>query len=31
VDDKTCTLQSVNRMEDGELLPDIEEVKVTKQ
>jgi uncharacterized protein (TIGR02246 family) len=31
VDDKTCTLQSVNRTEDGELLPDIEEVKITKQ
>jgi uncharacterized protein (TIGR02246 family) len=30
-DDKTCTLQSVNRMVDGELLPNIEEVKVTKQ
>ncbi|MEI6634231.1 MAG: SgcJ/EcaC family oxidoreductase [Chlamydiota bacterium] len=31
VDDATCTLQSVNRTEDGELLPDIEEVKITKQ
>jgi uncharacterized protein (TIGR02246 family) len=30
-DDKTCTLQSINRMVDGELLPNIEEVKVTKQ
>jgi uncharacterized protein (TIGR02246 family) len=30
-DDKTCTLQSVNRTVDGELLPNIEEVKVTKQ
>jgi uncharacterized protein (TIGR02246 family) len=31
VDDNTCTLQSVNRMVDGELLPNIEEVKITKQ
>ena len=31
VDDKTCTLQSVNRTVDGELLPNIEEVKITKQ
>ena len=31
VDDNTCTLQSVNRTVDGELLPNIEEVKVTKQ
>ncbi len=30
-DDKTCTLQSVNRTVDGELLPNIEEVKITKQ
>ena len=31
VDDNTCTLQSVNRTVDGELLPNIEEVKITKQ
>jgi uncharacterized protein (TIGR02246 family) len=31
VDDKTCTLQSVNRTVDGELLPNIEEVKVGRQ
>jgi len=31
VDDKTCTLQSVNRTVDGELLPNIEEVKITKE
>ncbi len=31
VDDKTCTLQSVNRMADDELLPNIEEVTITKQ
>jgi uncharacterized protein (TIGR02246 family) len=31
VDDETCTLQSVNRTVDGELMPNIEEVKVTKQ
>ncbi|NLX98816.1 MAG: SgcJ/EcaC family oxidoreductase [Rhodopirellula sp.] len=31
VDDSTCTLQSVNRTVDGELLPNVEEVKITKQ
>ncbi|MCE9554031.1 MAG: SgcJ/EcaC family oxidoreductase [Planctomycetes bacterium] len=31
VDDNTCTLQSVNRTVDGELLPNVEEVKITKQ
>ncbi len=31
VDDNTCTLQSVNRTVDGELLPNIEEVTITKQ
>jgi uncharacterized protein (TIGR02246 family) len=31
LDDKTCTLQSVNRTAGGELLPNIEEVKVTKE
>jgi uncharacterized protein (TIGR02246 family) len=31
VDDNTCTLQSVNRTVDGELLPNIEEVKVGRQ
>jgi uncharacterized protein (TIGR02246 family) len=31
VDDKACTLQSVNRTVGGELLPNIEEVKITKQ
>ena len=31
VDDNTCTLQSVNRMADDELLPNIEEVTITKQ
>jgi len=31
VDDNTCTLQSVNRTVDGELLPNIEEVKITKE
>lgn len=30
VDDKTCTLQSVNRTVDGELLPNIAEVQITK-
>lgn len=30
VDDNTCTLQSVNRTEDGELLPNIAEVRITK-
>jgi uncharacterized protein (TIGR02246 family) len=30
VDDNTCTLQSVNRTVDGELLPNIAEVKITK-
>ncbi len=31
VDDSTMTLQSVNRMVDGELLPNVDEVKVTKE
>ena len=31
IDDNTMTLQSVNRMLDGELLPNINEVKVTKE
>lgn len=31
LDDNTCTLQSVNRTVDGELLPNIDEVKVTKE
>jgi uncharacterized protein (TIGR02246 family) len=31
VDDNTCTLQSVNRTVDGELLPNIDEVKIKKQ
>ncbi len=31
VDDNTCTLQSVNRTVDGELLPNIAEVKVGRQ
>ena len=31
LDDSTFTLQSVNRMVDGELLPNIDEVKVTKE
>ena len=31
VDDNTCTLQSVNRTVDGELLPNVEEVQITKQ
>ena len=31
VNDNTCTLQSVNRTVDGELLPNIEEVTITKQ
>jgi uncharacterized protein (TIGR02246 family) len=31
LDDNTFTLQSVNRMVDGELLPNIDEVKVTKE
>ncbi len=30
VDDNTCTLQSVNRTVDGELLPNIAEVQITK-
>jgi hypothetical protein len=28
VDENTCTLQSVNRTEDGELPPNIEEVQI---
>jgi uncharacterized protein (TIGR02246 family) len=31
LDDNTCTLQSVNRTVDGELLPNIDEVTVTKE
>ena len=31
VDDNTCTLQSVNRTVNGELLPNVEEVQITKQ
>lgn len=31
VDDSTCTLQSVNRTVDGDLLPNIDEIKITKQ
>jgi uncharacterized protein (TIGR02246 family) len=31
VDDGTCTLQAVNRTVDGELLPNIEEVQITKE
>ena len=31
VDDNTCTVQSVNRMANDELLPNIEEVTITKQ
>jgi len=31
LDDNTCTFQSVNRMVDGELLPNIEEIKVVKE
>ncbi len=30
IDDNTCTLQSVNRSVDGELLPNIAEVQITK-
>ncbi|MFN7841018.1 MAG: YybH family protein, partial [Pirellula sp.] len=30
VDDSTCTLQSVNRVVDGEILPNIDEVQITK-
>ena len=31
LDDNTCTFQSVNRMVDDELLPNIEEIKVVKE
>lgn len=31
VDDNTCTLQSVNRMVDGDLLPNIDEVEIAKE
>lgn len=31
LDDNTATLQSLNRMVDGELLPNIDEVKITKE
>ncbi len=30
IDDSTCTLQSVNRVVDGEILPNIDEVQITK-
>jgi uncharacterized protein (TIGR02246 family) len=30
IDDNTCTLQSVNRVVDGEILPNINEVQITK-
>jgi uncharacterized protein (TIGR02246 family) len=30
IDDNTCTLQSVNRTVDGELLPNVSEVQLTK-
>ena len=31
LNDSACTLQSVNRTVDGELLPNIDEVQVTKE
>jgi uncharacterized protein (TIGR02246 family) len=31
LDDNTCTIQSVNRMVDGELQPNIDEVKIAKE
>jgi uncharacterized protein (TIGR02246 family) len=31
LDDNTCTLQSINRTLDGDLLPNIDEVKITKE
>jgi uncharacterized protein (TIGR02246 family) len=31
LDDSTCTIQSVNRMVDGELQPNIDEVKIAKE
>jgi uncharacterized protein (TIGR02246 family) len=31
LDDNTCTLQSVNRTVDGQLLPNIDEVKIAKE
>jgi hypothetical protein len=31
LDEGTCTLQSINRTVDGDLLPNIDEVKVTKE
>lgn len=31
LDDNTCTLQSVNRVVDGELQPNIDEVKIAKE
>ena len=31
VDDNTCTLQSVNRTVDGEMLPNVDEVKIVKE
>jgi len=31
LDDDTCTLQSVNRTVDGQLLPNIDEVKIVKE
>jgi len=30
IDDNTCTLQSTNRVVDGEILPNIDEVQITK-
>jgi uncharacterized protein (TIGR02246 family) len=30
IDDNTCTLQAVNRTVDGELLPNVDEVQITK-
>jgi hypothetical protein len=30
IDDNTCTLQSVNRVVDGEILPNIDEVQISK-
>lgn len=31
VDDHTCTLQSINRTVDGELIPNVDEVTITKE
>jgi uncharacterized protein (TIGR02246 family) len=30
IDDDTCTMQSINRVVDGEILPNIDEVQITK-